>query len=111
MNIHDKAPEFTLQDENGKEISLKDLRGKTVVLYFYPRADTPGCTIEAQEFRDTYKKIQKTGVVLMGISPDTPKSQKKFQEKFSLPFTGLLVPCVQRSKAMLAAMVACIMCE
>ena len=89
MNIHDKAPEFTLQDENGKEISLKNLRGKTVVLYFYPRADTPGCTIEAQEFRDTYKKIQKTGVVLMGISPDTPKSQKKFQEKFSLPFTLL----------------------
>jgi thioredoxin-dependent peroxiredoxin len=89
MNIHDKAPEFTLQDENGKEISLKDLRGKTVVLYFYPRADTPGCTIEAQNFRDAYKRIQKTGVVLMGISPDTPKSQKKFQEKFSLPFTLL----------------------
>jgi peroxiredoxin Q/BCP len=89
MNINDKAPDFTLQDENGKEIGLKDLRGKTVVLYFYPRADTPGCTIEACEFRDTYKKMQKTGAVLLGISPDTPKAQKKFQDKFSLPFTLL----------------------
>src|SRR5215475_3227965 len=89
MNIHDKAPEFTLQDEDGKEISSKDRRGKTVVLYFYPRADTPGCTIEACEFRDTYKQIQKTGAVLLGISPDTPKAQKKFQEKEKLPFTLL----------------------
>lgn len=86
VNINDKAPEFTLQDENGKEVSLKDLRGKTVVLYFYPRADTPGCTIEACEFRDSYKKIQKTGALIFGISPDTPKAQKKFQDKFSLPF-------------------------
>jgi len=89
MNVNDKAPDFTLQDENGKEIALKDLRGKTVVLYFYPRADTPGCTIEACEFRDSYKKMQKTGAVLLGISPDTPKAQKKFQDKFSLPFTLL----------------------
>ena len=89
MNINDKAPEFTLQDENGKEISLKSLRGKAVVLYFYPRADTPGCTIEACEFRDTYKQMQKTGAVLLGISPDTPKAQKKFQDKFKLPFTLL----------------------
>jgi peroxiredoxin Q/BCP len=86
MNVNDKAPEFTLQDENEKEISLKGLRGKTVVLYFYPRADTPGCTIQANEFRDKYKQIQETGVVLLGISPDTPKAQKKFQEKFDLPF-------------------------
>jgi thioredoxin-dependent peroxiredoxin len=86
MNVHDKAPDFTLQDENEKEISLKGLRGKTVVLYFYPRADTPGCTIQANEFRAKYKQIQKTGVVLLGISPDTPKAQKKFQEKFDLPF-------------------------
>src|SRR5271155_2261265 len=89
INVNDKAPEFTLQDENGKEISLKGLRGKVVVLYFYPRADTPGCTIEACEFRDTYKQMQKTGAVLLGISPDTPKAQKKFQEKFGLPFTLL----------------------
>jgi peroxiredoxin Q/BCP len=89
INVNDTAPEFTLQDENGKEISLKGLRGKVVVLYFYPRADTPGCTIEACEFRDTYKQMQKTGAVLLGISPDTPKAQKKFQEKFKLPFTLL----------------------
>jgi thioredoxin-dependent peroxiredoxin len=89
MNVNDKAPDFTLPDENGKEISLKSLRGKTVVLYFYPRADTPGCTIEACEFRDTYKKIEKTGAVLLGISPDTSKAQKKFQDKFTLPFTLL----------------------
>jgi peroxiredoxin Q/BCP len=89
INVNDKAPEFTLQDENGQEISLKGLRGKTVVLYFYPRADTPGCTVEACEFRDTYKQMQKTGAVLLGISPDTPKAQKKFQDKFSLPFSLL----------------------
>ena len=86
VNVNDKAPEFTLQDENGKEVSLKGLRGKVVVLYFYPRADTPGCTVEACEFRDTYKQMQKTGAVLLGISPDTPQAQKKFQEKFKLPF-------------------------
>jgi thioredoxin-dependent peroxiredoxin len=89
ININDKAPEFTLQDENGNDISLKSLRGKVVVLYFYPRADTPGCTVEACEFRDTYKQMQKTGAVLLGISPDTPKAQKKFQDKFKLPFSLL----------------------
>jgi thioredoxin-dependent peroxiredoxin len=89
INVNDKAPEFTLQDENGKEVSLKGLRGKVVVLYFYPRADTPGCTIEACEFRDTYKQMQKTGAVLLGISPDTPTAQKKFQDKFNLPFSLL----------------------
>jgi thioredoxin-dependent peroxiredoxin len=89
MNLNDKAPDFTLQDENGKEIALKNLRGKTVILFFYPKADTPGCTIEACEFRDSYKKMQKTGAVLLGISPDTPKDQKKFADKFSLPFTLL----------------------
>jgi thioredoxin-dependent peroxiredoxin len=89
INVNDKAPEFTLQDENGKEISLKGLRGKVVVLYFYPRADTPGCTIEACEFRDTYRQMQKTGAVLLGISPDTPKAQKKFRDKFKLPFSLL----------------------
>jgi peroxiredoxin Q/BCP len=89
INVNDKAPAFTLQDENGKEISLQGLRGTMVVLYFYPRADTPGCTIEACEFRDTYKQMQKTGAVLLGISPDTPKAQKKFQDKFHLPFSLL----------------------
>ena len=86
MEINDKAPDFRTTDENGKEVALKDFRGKTVVLYFYPKADTPGCTKEACEFRDTYKKIEKTGAVLVGISADTATSQKKFQDKFSLPF-------------------------
>ena len=89
INVNDKAPEFTLQDENGKEVSLKGLRGKVVVLYFYPRADTPGCTIEACEFRDTFKQMQKTGAVVLGVSPDEPKALKKFEEKFDLPFTLL----------------------
>jgi peroxiredoxin Q/BCP len=89
LDINDKAPDIQLEDENGKEVSLKDFKGKTVVLYFYPRADTPGCTKEACEFRDTYKQLQKTGAVLLGASPDTPKAQKKFQEKFHLPFTLL----------------------
>jgi peroxiredoxin Q/BCP len=89
LDVNDKAPDITLEDENEKEVSLRDFKGKTVVLYFYPRADTPGCTKEACSFRDTYKQIQKRGVVLLGASPDTPKAQKKFQEKYHLPFTLL----------------------
>jgi peroxiredoxin Q/BCP len=89
MEVNDKAPAFRTTDENGKEVALKDFLGKTVVLYFYPKADTPGCTKEACEFRDTYKRLEKTGAVLLGISADTAKSQKKFQDKFSLPFTLL----------------------
>jgi thioredoxin-dependent peroxiredoxin len=89
MDINDKAPEFTLPDQNGEEVSLKDFRGKYLVLYFYPRADTPGCTVEACEFRDSYRKIQNTGAVILGISPDQPKAQKKFEEKYKLPFTLL----------------------
>src|ERR1700741_4238057 len=89
LDVNDKAPDIKLEDENGQEVSLKDFKGKTVVLYFYPRADTPGCTKEACSFRDDYKKIQRTGVVLLGASPDTPAAQKKFQEKFHLPFSLL----------------------
>src|SRR6266705_513937 len=89
MDINDKAPEFTLPDQNGEQVSLKDFRGKWVVLYFYPRADTPGCTIEACEFRDSHKKTEKIGAVVLGISPDTPQAQKQFEEKFDLPFTLL----------------------
>jgi thioredoxin-dependent peroxiredoxin len=89
MDINDKAPEFTLPDQNGKNVTLKDLRGKYIVLYFYPRADTPGCTIEACEFRDSYKKVEKTGAVVLGVSPDAPKALKKFEEKYGLPFTLL----------------------
>ena len=89
IKLNDKAPEFTLPDQDGKEVSLKGYRGKYVVLYFYPRADTPGCTIEACEFRDSYKKVEKIGAVVLGVSPDQPKALKKFEEKFGLPFTLL----------------------
>jgi peroxiredoxin Q/BCP len=92
MEVNDKSPDFSTTDENGKEVALKDFRGKTVVLYFYPKADTPGCTIEACEFRDKYAAIRKTGVVLLGISRDTAASQKKFQDKFKLPFPLLADP-------------------
>lgn len=92
MEVNDKAPDFNTTDENGNKVALKDFRGKTVVLYFYPKADTPGCTIEACEFRDSYSAIKKTGVVLLGISRDTAASQKKFQEKFSLTFPLLADP-------------------
>jgi thioredoxin-dependent peroxiredoxin len=89
MKVNDKAPAFALPDENGKEVSLKDFGGKTVILFFFPRASTPGWTVEARGFRDSYKQIQKTGAVLLGISPDTPKAQRKFADKESLPFTLL----------------------
>jgi peroxiredoxin Q/BCP len=81
-----KAPEFTLQDQHDKTHSLKDYRGKRVLLYFYPKDDTPGCTQEACNFRDGYKDFQKMGLVILGISADSVKSHKKFAEKFNLPF-------------------------
>jgi peroxiredoxin Q/BCP len=87
LDINDKAPDIKLEDENGKEVSLKDYKGKTVVLYFYPRADTPGCTKEACSFRDADRQMQKAGIVVLGASPDTPQAQKKFQEKYHLPFS------------------------
>lgn len=86
MQDNDKAPEFTLPDQEGKEISLKDFRGKTVVLFFYPKADTPGCTTEACGFRDAYKNLQKSGAVILGISADSSQAQKKFEDKFNLPY-------------------------
>lgn len=92
MEVNDKSPDFNTTDENGKEVALKDFRGKTIVLYFYPKADTPGCTKEACSFRDSYSAIKKTGAVLLGISKDTAASQKKFQEKFGLPFPLLADP-------------------
>jgi len=84
--------DFTLPDQDGNPVSLSDYKGKTVVLFFYPKADTPGCTVEACEFRDNFpkfKKLQDSGVVILGISRDTPKAQKKFKDKFDLPYTLL----------------------
>ena len=85
----DKAPEIELTTDAGEPFRLSGLKGKKVVLYFYPRADTPGCTIEACEFRDNSRKLAKQDVVVIGISPDSVKSQAKFKTKFDLPFTLL----------------------
>lgn len=83
------APEFSLLDQNGKAISLSDFRGKSVVLYFYPKDDTPGCTKEACNFRDNYQDYEQAGVVILGVSPDSVKSHTRFASKFQLPFTLL----------------------
>lgn len=84
-----KAPELKLTDSTGASFKLSSLKGKTVVLYFYPKADTPGCTTESCEFRDHSKAFAAKGAVIIGISPDTEKAQTKFRKKFDLPFTLL----------------------
>jgi thioredoxin-dependent peroxiredoxin len=89
MEVNDTIADFSLQTDEDKTIRLKDFAGKPVVLFFYPRADTPGCTIEACGFRDVFKKIQAAGAVVLGISRDTPQAQKKFKEKYNLPYTLL----------------------
>jgi thioredoxin-dependent peroxiredoxin len=83
----DKAPAFTAKDQNGKEVSLADFKGKKVILYFYPKDDTPGCTAEACSFRDNYQSMLSKGFEVIGVSTDDEKSHKKFEKKFSLPFT------------------------
>lgn len=80
------APAFTLPDQDGKKISLKDFRGKDVIVYFYPKDDTPGCTKEACGFRDAWKTLQKRGVVVLGISADGAEAHTKFRKKYKLPF-------------------------
>jgi thioredoxin-dependent peroxiredoxin len=83
------APAFKTTDENGETVSLKNLRGQKVVLYFYPKDDTPGCTKEACSFRDAFAKFKKEGIRLLGVSPDSEASHKKFVTKYKLPFTLL----------------------
>ncbi len=83
------APEFSLPDETGQVRSLAEFRGQPVVLYFYPKDDTPGCTTEACNFRDDYPVYQENGIVILGVSPDSPKKHTKFKEKYNLPFTLL----------------------
>lgn len=85
----DAAPAISVETDDGSHFELSSLRGKNVVLYFYPKADTPGCTKESCEFRDTSKKLTATNTVIVGVSPDTSKAQAKFKEKFDLPFTLL----------------------
>ena len=86
------APAFTLEDTTGKPVSLADFRGKDVIVYFYPKDDTPGCTKEACGFRDSHKELQKLDAVVLGISPDSPESHAKFVAKYGLPFTLLCDP-------------------
>ncbi|HEY5669040.1 MAG TPA: thioredoxin-dependent thiol peroxidase [Anaerolineales bacterium] len=83
------APDFTLLDETSTPRKLTDYRGQPVVLYFYPKDDTPGCTTEACGFRDDYGDYQQAGVTILGVSPDSPKKHTKFKEKYNLPFTLL----------------------
>lgn len=85
----DKAPDIRVRTDSGEEFRLSSLKGKRVVLYFYPRADTPGCTVEACEFRDDIKAFAKKGAAVVGVSPDKPSAQAKFKEKYDLPFTLL----------------------
>ena len=83
------APAFKTNDANGETVSLKGLRGQKVVLYFYPKDDTPGCTKEACSFRDEFAKFKKRGITVLGVSPDSEASHKKFETKYKLPFTLL----------------------
>jgi peroxiredoxin Q/BCP len=82
----DPAPDFTVQDDSGKSFQLSSLKGTEVVLYFYPKADTPGCTKEACEFRDTLSEFKKRSAVVIGVSPDKPSAQAKFKSKYELSF-------------------------
>lgn len=86
IKLGKKAPDFTLLDQDAVEHSLSQYKGSKVLLYFYPKDDTPGCTTEACNFRDGYTEFKKMGLVILGVSKDTTKSHKKFAEKFKLPF-------------------------
>ena len=85
----DKAPDFKSKDQNGKTVSLKDFKGKKVILYFYPEDDTPVCTVEDCNFRDNFSQLTKKGYEIVGVSPNSIESHKKFEAKYKLPFTLL----------------------
>lgn len=89
LTIGTAAPNFTTTDDGGKTVSLSDFKGKTVVLYFYPKDDTPGCTKQAQSFRDNYTEYQGKDMVVLGVSRDDEASHQQFKEKYGLPFTLL----------------------
>jgi peroxiredoxin Q/BCP len=92
MQPGDVVENFTLKNQDGKDVHLSDFKSTPVVLFFYPRADTPGCTIESCGFRDAFERFQQAGITVLGISPDTPKDQKKFKEKYGLPYDLLADP-------------------
>ena len=89
LKVGDPAPDIRLHTDTDEDFRLSQMKGKRVVLYFYPRADTPGCTVEACEFRDGIKAFSKKGTAVIGVSPDKPSAQAKFKEKYDLPFTLL----------------------
>jgi thioredoxin-dependent peroxiredoxin len=91
-DVGDKAPAFTLEDQSGKTVKLSDFKGKKVVLYFYPKDDTPGCTREACSFRDEHSALQEAGAVVLGVSPDSEASHAKFAGKYKLNFPLLADP-------------------
>lgn len=86
LAVGSAAPNFTTKDTNGKTVSLSDFAGKTVIMYFYPKDDTPGCTKQACSFRDSYQEYLDKGIVVLGVSKDDEASHQKFTEKFNLPF-------------------------
>jgi peroxiredoxin Q/BCP len=89
LKVGDKAPAINLKDQKGNKVSLNDFKGQNVVLYFYPKDNTSGCTSQACNFRDEFPKFEKLSAVILGVSPDSVDSHKKFAEKFYLPFTLL----------------------
>ena len=89
LNIGDKAPDFNLKDQNGNDVSLDSLKGKRVILYFYPKDDTPGCTVEACNFSDDFSLYTDRNTVILGVSPDGEQSHQKFIKKFDLPYSLL----------------------
>jgi peroxiredoxin Q/BCP len=99
VTVGTKAPDFSLPDQSGTAVGLKSLKGKPVVLYFYPKDDTPGCTKESCDLRDSYTKIAKTGAVVFGVSLDGAESHRKFIAKYSLPFSLLIDEDATVSKA------------
>jgi peroxiredoxin Q/BCP len=92
LKAGDPAPDFALEDQHGKTVTLSDLRGKKVILYFYPRADTPGCTTQACSLRDAREALDSAGAIVLGISPDKPAAQEKFDTKYGLGFALLSDP-------------------
>ena len=99
LKVGDKAPAFSLLDQEGKEVLLSDFKGKKLLLYFYPKADTPGCTKQACSVRDASKELKKLGDAAIGISPDEPPKQKKFDDKYNLGFPLLSDPDNKVAKA------------
>ena len=90
LQVGDLAPDFSLPNEAGEQVKLSSLRGQRVVLYFYPMDDTPGCTLQACSFRDSYHEVQERNAVVLGISPDSESSHQTFKSKYDLPFTLLV---------------------